>query len=134
MLQLIIDRLTRRQQRKRVEVRRLTQAHFEMMRALEYLGGYWNSGAYCPWRTGRTRWESASRRRHVHEVLLNHDNRAKQLDYVTRSYGPSRQDCISLCEELTKRRFVESRPGIPKCFVLTARGKEVIGATAHVGP
>lgn len=113
--------------------RRLTQAHFGMMRAIAFIGGEWNSVFYCPWRVGRTRWESSRRRNEVHEVLLTDKNRARYQEYITRTYGPDRRACIGLCEDLTKRGFVEPVPGsgVPSSYALTALGHQVIGSTTQ---
>lgn len=139
MWEAIISRLTRRNDlkpepplAKPVEPGRLTQAHFGMMRAIDFLGGYWSSSSYCPWRVGRTYWESSDRRWHVHEILLNDENRARHQQDTVRAYGPNRQVCIALCEDLVKRGFVDGRPGNPKGYVLTARGYEVIGTKAQL--
>ncbi|MGF6440180.1 hypothetical protein [Paraburkholderia youngii] len=111
---------------------RLMQNHFGMMRAIAFNGGRWHSFSYCAWRIGRTHWASAERRRQVHEVWLNDDNRGRHLEYITQTYGPNRHACIVLCEDLIRRGFVErlAGSGFPSTYALTARGREVINGPA----
>ncbi|WP_321874629.1 hypothetical protein [Burkholderia ubonensis] len=135
---------------------RLSQAHFDMLRALKYHGGEWDSVDYCAWRIGRTGWiDGALRGPHIERTQavarerypmkferaawggraeverLDAEERRRAAD-MRKYWGPDRMTCVLLCEQLMARGLVRVKVGHRRVFEVTERGLDLIrNATAN---
>ncbi|CAE6870705.1 hypothetical protein R69746_08403 [Paraburkholderia aspalathi] len=112
---------------------RLRQAHFDMMRAIQYGRGEWISGNLGPWEGWHQTWLGAGTRQRSwdgwHQMHPGRKS-ASQHAMQTQLSGPDLDACRTLCRDLVARGFAicdeEDDTGAP-LYRLTAQGRTLIG-------